>query len=408
MARCDELATYTEEPGRITRRFLSDPMRAVHGRLGGWLQAVGVESRIDAVGNLIGRRPASSGKRTLLIGSHLDTVPHAGRYDGTLGVLLGLAVIEALGDTPLPFNVDLIGFSEEEGVRFSKPYLGSAAIAGCFREEWLTRQDSAGVTMQETISRFGGRCEEIAHAAYRPEDVIGFIEPHLEQGPVLERAGSPVGVVSGIVGQSRLRMEIVGEAGHAGTTPMNCRRDALVAAAGLVSEVRRIADETPHLHATVGQLQVVPNAPNVIPERINLSLDVRHPDDGVREQAVEKMIAAGRRFAEAEGDSFAVVEVTHQSAVSVDESLTAALSDTIAEGGAEPLRLSSGAGHDAVMMAQRFPTAMLFLRHPGGVSHHPDEQVDREDVAVAIEVLTRFVARLATQTQPTTPVGAPT
>lgn len=395
MERCDTVAGCTEEPGRITRRCLTQPMRDVHERLGEWMRDARLEPRADHAGNLIGRRAGQGEDRVLLIGSHLDSVPGAGRYDGVLGVLMGLAAVESLADTPLPFHVDVIGFCEEEGVRFSKPYLGSSAIANRFQSEWLERIDPAGVSLREALQAFGGDPDRIEDAAYAPERVVGYLEPHLEQGPVLDRLDRPVGVVSGIVGQSRLRLEFRGEAGHAGTTPMAGRRDALVPAAALVAEVRRVARRTEGLLATVGKFDVFPNAPNVIPERVELSLDVRHAVDGPREATVGAIVAEAGRLAEQEGCRFKLLEDTSQDAVSVDEGLTNELARAIADCGCEPHRIASGAGHDAVMMAQRFPITMLFVRHPGAVSHHPDERVELEDVAAGIEAMRRFVLRVA-------------
>lgn len=405
MARCDEIAACSESPECLTRRFLTAPMHDVHGLLREWMQELSMSVRLDNVGNLIGRREsAGTKKQTLLVGSHLDTVPGGGKYDGVLGVLVGLAVVEALGEAKLPFNIDVIGFSEEEGVRYSKPYLGSAAVAGVFDPDWLARVDSTGVTLREAITAFGADVSCIGDCAYEAGEVIGYVESHLEQGPVLERSREPVGVVSGIVGQSRLRLRVVGEAGHAGTTPMAGRRDALVAAAAFVSKVREAGVATDDLRATVGHFAVFPGAPNVIPERVEFSLDVRHASDEVRELAVDQLILAGRHIAEAEQCRFEIVEKTAQAAVGVDESLSATLAEAVSDAGHEPLCLPSGAGHDAVVMAQRFPIAMLFVRHPGGVSHHPDERVERDDVAVAIDVLSRFVRRLGDRT-PTQPVS---
>lgn len=370
-------------------------MRTVHDRLRSWMETLGLETRVDATGNLFGRRCSKTATKTLLIGSHLDTVPGGGRYDGILGVLIGLAVAEALDDAELPFNVEVVGFSEEEGVRFSKPYLGSSAVAGCFQSEWLARTDRTGCSVRDAIVEFGGDPDRIADAAYAADSVIGYVEPHLEQGPVLERSGSPVGVVSGIVGQSRLRLEFLGEAAHAGTTPMAGRHDAMICAAAFVTEVRSVANRTASLHATVGKFDASPNAPNVIADRVELALDVRHPNDPIRESAIEALLASAQQLADAEGCTFNVIESTGQPAVTVDADLTDLLAQTVAECADEPLRLSSGAGHDAVIMARAFPTAMLFLRHPDGISHHPDERVDRDDVSVGIEVMTRFVHRLA-------------
>ncbi len=395
MARCDELAACSEDSDRITRRFLTAPMQEVHDRLGSWMRRTRLDPRVDNVGNIIGRRPSDGGTRTLMIGSHLDTVPGGGRYDGVLGVLIGLAVAENLGESKLPFHLDIVGFSEEEGVRYSKAYLGSSAVAGSFQQEWLERADHDGILMREAIALFGLDPDKIADAAYSRDEVIGFVEPHLEQGPVLEREGIPLGMVSGIAGQSRLRLEFNGEAGHAGTTPMLDRCDALAMASEFVCEVRSVGRQTAGLRATVGQMDVTPNAPNVIAGRVELSLDVRHVDDVVRERSVDNLIAAGKRITDAVNGNLVVLEQTSQSAVAVDGPLSELLAESVSHCGHKPMQLFSGAGHDAVMMAQRFPMAMLFLRHPGGVSHHPDERVERDDVAVAIEVMSQFVLRLA-------------
>ncbi|QDT68960.1 Hydantoin utilization protein C [Planctomycetes bacterium MalM25] len=402
MQRCSAIADCTEEPGRITRRCLTGPMVQAHERLSAWMRDAGLDPHADHAGNLIGRRTTSKDSaRVLLIGSHLDSVPGAGRYDGVLGVLMGLAAVEALRDANLPFEIHVIGFSEEEGVRFSMPYLGSSAVAGCFQSEWFERTDPAGVCLRDALTQFGAEPGRIDQAAYSADRVIGYLEPHLEQGPTLERLKQPLGVVSGIVGQTRLRIELRGEAGHAGTTPMEGRCDALVAAAQVVTAVRDIARRTEGLRATVGRIENSPNAPNVIPDRVVLSLDVRHPLDGPREAAIGAMVAEAGRVAKAEGCGMQLYEDSAQDAVAVNEPLTNQLADAIAACGCKPHRVPSGAGHDAVVMAKRFPVAMLFLRHPGAVSHHPDERVDTEDVATGIEAMTRFVLNLAKQDQST-------
>jgi len=397
MARCDELAACSEESGRITRRFLTAPMLEVHDRLGSWMRQANLQTRADDAGNLIGRRIAETAIRTLIVGSHLDTVPGGGRFDGVLGVLIGVAVAETLGDKRLPFHLDVVGFSEEEGVRYSMPYLGSSAVAGLFQQEWLERADSNGTSMREAISAFHLDADSIAEAAYSPDEVIGFVEPHLEQGPVLERAGLPLGVVSGIAGQSRLRLRFQGKAAHAGTTPMLSRCDALAMAAEFVCEVRSLGRQTTGLRATVGRMDVTPNATNVIAGRVELSLDVRHLNNLQRERAIDNLLAAGKRIANRENGTLVVIEQTSQHAMEVDAALSELLAKSIGQCGYETLQMQSGAGHDAVVMAQRFPVAMLFLRHPGGVSHHPDEHVERDDVAAAIEVMSQFVVGLAQQ-----------
>lgn len=397
MARCDELSACSEDKDRITRRFLTPPMHAVHERLTSWMRCASLQTRIDNAGNIVGRQNTGGSSQALILGSHLDSVPNSGRYDGVLGVLIAVAVAESLADRQLPFHLDVVGFSEEEGVRFCLPYLGSTAVTGSFQQAWLDRMDSQGTTMREVISAFKLDPNKIAEAAYSPEEVIGYVEPHLEQGPVLERAGLPVGVVSGIAGQSRLRLEFTGEVGHAGTTPMLSRSDALSMAAELIRKTRAIGRQTKGLRTTIGQLDVTPNAPNVIPGRVELSLDVRHLQDLVRERAINDILAAGKLIAKNEHGSFAMLEQNSQDAVEVDTEMSEMLSQSVRQCGHEPLQLFSGAGHDAVVMARHFPMAMLFLRHPGGISHHPDERVERDDVAVAIATLSNFVVRLATK-----------
>ena len=241
LRRCRQLATYSEDPTCLTRTFLSPPMAEVHRALGEWMQTLGMSARVDAMGNFVGRREGASSKRTLLLGSHLDTVPNAGAFDGVLGVLVALAAVKTLEETPLPFAVDVIGFSEEEGVRFAKPYLGSRAIAGSFDLALLTRQDARQISLQQALLDFGLDPAQIAAAAYHAEEVVGFLEAHLEQGPILESLGVPVGLVEGIVGQSRLRVRFVGAAGHAGTTPMALRRDALAGASEFVLVAEALA-----------------------------------------------------------------------------------------------------------------------------------------------------------------------
>ena len=417
MDRCDELALHTEEPGRITRRFLTPPMRSVHRLIGQWMRELGMTIRVDAAGNLIGRRhagprlqadrrrdfrdssagPLREKKRVLLFGSHLDTVPNAGKYDGILGVMLGLAVVERLGQTPLPFDIDVIGFSEEEGVRYATPYLGSRAVAGTFDTTWFGLYDDSAITMRQAIAAFGLDPDAIGLAAYEPASVIGFIEPHIEQGPVLERAGVAVGVVTRIVGQSRLVVHFRGEAGHAGTTPMIPRKDALVPAARLVAAVQEIGHRNDGLRATVGRLVVLPNASNVIPADVDVSLDIRHASDTVRLAVVDELIRVGTSLAADGNVQFSVTQRNHTESVEVSPRLTGILKNAVAGLGFDPLEMVSGAGHDAVVMAARFPVSMLFLRHPGGISHHPDERVDVDDVGVAIAVLESFIHKLSSE-----------
>ena len=353
--RCDELARCSEEPGRLTRRFGTPALAAARDLVAGWMREAGLEPRVDAAGNLLGAR--GDGPRVLL-GSHLDTVVDAGRYDGPLGVLAAIAVAQRLPDVPL----EVAAFADEEGARFGTAYLGSALLAGRFEERWLDLADADGVTVRSLVG-------DVAVPPRR--DVTAYAELHIEQGPVLEALDAPVGAVTAIAGQTRARVTFTGRAAHAGTTPMALRSDALVAAAAWVLEVHALARATPGLVATVGELRVEPGAVNVVPGRVTATLDVRHADDAVREHAVQTLLAT----VEAE-------LLQSNPAVACDDTGFPA----------DLPRLASGAGHDAVMLAAICPVSMVFVRSPGGISHHPDEAVREPDVAVALDVLTDWVA----------------
>ena len=396
MVRCDQAAAFTEEPGKIARTFLSPPMRGLHSLLSSWMHGTGMTVHLDAAGNLIGRYDGSDANRpVLLIGSHLDSVPDAGKYDGVLGVLLGVAAVQALGGRRLPFGIDVIGFSEEEGVRFRAPFLGSRAICGQFDHSLLNRLDPQGISMTQAFRDFGLDAERIAEAAYPIGRIAGYLEGHIEQGPVLEDLGVPVGVVTAIAGQSKLWMEFRGQAGHSGTLPMAGRRDALAAAAELVLEVERVALETPELRATVGALSVEPGAVNVVPGAARLCVDVRHAHDEIRTAAVAEIHARALRLAARRAVAFQIVEEEHHRAVPADPRLRTLLGAAVEATGQALQQLPSGAGHDAAVMASVAPWAMLFVRSPGGISHSPDERVFEGDVQVALDAVVRFLEMLA-------------
>jgi allantoate deiminase len=399
MTACDRVATFTDAPGEITRLFLSPATKRLQAWLLDYMRQAGLESRIDAVGNVVGHyaaanETAENAGRVLLVGSHLDTVVNAGRYDGVLGVMLGIAAVESLEGERLPFAIDVVGFSEEEGVRFGTPYLGSAAIAGCFDGEWLELTDGQGVRLADAITEFGLEASAIEAAAYDPERVVGFLECHIEQGPVLLQQNLPVAVVSGIAGQSRLRLRMQGTAGHAGTLPMDARSDALAAAAALIVAAETIGHRTPGLRVTVGKIEVEPNLRNVVPGEAVLAVDIRHPDDIQRRLAVESVLHEAREAADARGVKFTCEAIDDQPAIGCDPNLVGHLTKAIKVAGYPFGVTYSGAGHDAVIMSKFCPTAMLFVRHPG-VSHHPSESVDIKDVAVALDVLRRTILNLA-------------
>ncbi len=383
LARCGEIAACTERPGEITRPFLSSPMHRVHALLTGWMQAAGMKVSVDAIGNLRGLYAGASGAAPrVLLGSHLDTVPDAGAYDGILGVLLALAIIEELRGEQLPFAIELIGFSEEEGIRFGRPFLGSLAFTGGLCAEHSQLTDAAGITLATAVREFGLDPSAIGLACFAPE-TVAFFEFHIEQGPVLESANQSLGVVTSIAGQSRLRFIFRGSANHAGTTPMHLRRDALAAAAEWITRVESLAQQREDLVATVGSLIPRPGASNVIPGEVVATLDLRHPSDEIRRGALEEIenaarIAAGRRKVDVGSEP-----VLEQAAVPLHQALIGILDEAVRATGTAPRHMVSGAGHDAMILAPHLPAGMIFLRTPGGLSHHPDEAVLAEDIEAA-------------------------
>jgi allantoate deiminase len=397
MARADALAGYSEEADRLTRRFGTTALAEAGEAVAHWMRAAGMTVRRDAIGNVIGRMGgADPDAPALLLGSHLDTVPDAGRYDGALGVLAGIAVVERLrAGAELPFALEVVAFADEEGSRFGTAFLGSSVLAGSFDPAALRRVDGDCVPLEEAIREFGGDPAALVGAGRARESVIGYAELHIEQGPVLEERGAPLGVVEGIAGQTRAALRFTGSPGHAGTVPMELRRDALGAAAEMVIEVERVARETPGLVATVGELEVLPGAPNVIPGRADLALDLRHAEDPARAEAIARLRERAGEIASGRGVELAWEQLHEQAAVRCDRELTEFMSRAALAAGAHPHRLASGAGHDAAIMAQIAPVAMLFVRCAGGVSHHPDESVSEDDAQIAVDALTRFVELVA-------------
>jgi allantoate deiminase len=402
VARCRALAAISEEPGRLTRRFATRAMTRANALVGGWMAAAGLTVSGDAAGNLVGRRPGTDPDAgTLLLGSHLDTVRDAGAFDGPLGVACAIAALARLRDdgVALPYAVDVLGFSDEEGLRFGTAFLGSRAVAGTLHPDVLALTDDDGVTLGSALAAFGGDPDALAGragASRRGERLLGYCEVHMEQGPALEERGAPVGVVTAIAGATRAEVRFTGSAGHAGTVPMALRHDAACAVAELVLAVEAVARETDGLLATVGRLSARPGAPNVIPGAAVASIDVRHATDGVRLRAVEGLRARAEAIGAARGVGVEWQSLLDSSAVAVDPALTQRFTEAMAGAGLPDVRLPSGAGHDAVALADLCPIAMLFVRCAGGLSHHPDESVDAADVAVALDVLDRVLRSLAT------------
>jgi allantoate deiminase len=370
-------------------------MRLVHDNVAGWMESLGMSVRIDAAGNLRGLYAgSSSASARLFIGSHLDSVPGAGAFDGALGVVLGMALLASLNGERLPFAIEVIGFSDEEGVRFGVPFIGSRAFVGTCDDALLARRDANGRSVADAIHSYGLNPACIADAA-ADAAALGYLEFHIEQGPVLEALGVPLGIVETIVGQTRVEATFTGSAGHAGTTPMDARRDALAGAAEWIGRVEHEAHSTPGLVATVGRIEAQPGAVNVIAGVCATTLDVRHANDDVRAAAVARIARHARDIAVRRGLEIAWAPRLDQPAVSMDPSLVATLERAVRRANAPVHRLPSGAGHDAMIVAARMPAAMLFLRTPRGISHHPDESVLEEDVAVALEVGRHFLHELA-------------
>jgi allantoate deiminase len=382
IARCRYLGQFTDEPGQIKRTFLSPAMRECMQVVQGWMEAAGMQVVTDAAGNLRGRYRGSS-STSLMIGSHLDTVPNSGAFDGVLGVMTGLALIEALEGEKLPFAIELVGFSEEEGVRYSLPFIGSRALVGRLDGDLLAVSDGDGISLAQALKSFGLDPMKIKDCQVS-DDVAAYLEFHIEQGILLESEDKSLGVVQAIAGQSRAEITFTGRARHAGTTPMRLRNDAVAGAAEWISEVERVALRTPGMVATVGDLRTHPGAGNVVAGQLRASLDVRHGEDTVRHQAVDHLLAEALSIATRRGLTTVSKMLMDQPAVNMDARLCALATDAIRGIGIEPVSMVSGAGHDAMILAERIPSTMIFLRSPGGISHHPDESVRPEDVENAL------------------------
>lgn len=390
----------------ILRRALTTAMHDAHRLLRAWAERAGLEVHVDALGNLRARREGPLGSRTLVLGSHVDTVRDAGRYDGPLGVVLSLAIAEALREVPLPFALEVIAISDEEGVRFGRPFLGARALAGTLDTDDLALRDADGVSLAEAIARFdlgsssnglgsNGLGASVDDCAIRPEELLAYVEVHIEQGPVLESLELPVGVVTGIAGHVWRTYVLEGRAGHAGTTPMGLRRDALAAASELTLAVERLALETPGLVATVGQVVARPGGNNVIAGRAELEVDVRSIDASVLAGALARLDAEVAEIATRRGVRSSARDRFASPPVVCAPALRELMEQSVRHVGLPVHALPSGAGHDGRILATLGPIAMLFVRSPEGLSHHPDERVHAVDVAFALDVTLDFVRALA-------------
>ena len=383
LERCAILSRCTETPGTICRTFLSPAMEEACAQLCRWMEEAGLTPCLDCAGNILASGDAGTNSPRLVIGSHFDTVPNAGPYDGVLGVLLALSLAQAQRGRKRNFALDVVAFSEEEGIRFGAPFIGSKAVTDALSPELLAQQDRTGLTLQQVMGQFKTAHPD-ALAPHLACNTCGYLEFHIEQGSELEARSLPLGVVTAITGQIRGTMTFTGKASHAGTTPMAQRHDALAAAAEWIGQVEALALVTPGLAATVGQIAVHPGAVNVIPAETRCSLDLRHTDDTIRGDALSQILRAAEEIATKRCLRFNWSLNYTQPAVPMNPRMIAMAERAVARAGYPVHRMASGAGHDAMVLAPHLPSGMIFLRTPGGLSHHPDEAVLLEDVAAAI------------------------
>jgi allantoate deiminase len=394
--RADELALCSADgPNCLTRLYLTEAHRAAAVLVSDWMRQAGMAVHVDAAGTVVGRLEGvgAPGAPALLLGSHIDTVRNAGKYDGNLGVLAAISVVGELVrlGRALPYPVEILAFGDEEGVRFPVTLTSSRAIAGLFAPEALEARDADGITLRQALRRFGGDPDALPALARRHEDVAGYVEVHIEQGPVLETHDLPVGIVTAISGASRLMVNLEGFAGHAGTVPMALRRDAMAAAAEMVLALEALALERPDIVATVGRIAVAPGAVNVIAGSAEFSVDLRSPSDAARRNAVAEMRLRFREIGLRRGVDVVLRSLYEENAATCDPALMDGLARAVAAEGIAVQRLPSGAGHDGLAMSALCPFAMLFVRCKGGISHNPAEAVAEGDVSVAAAVLRRFL-----------------
>ncbi|HDX8831758.1 MULTISPECIES: allantoate amidohydrolase [Klebsiella] len=398
MARADELAAISETPDALTRVYLSPQHLEANQRAARWMTQAGMTVWQDSVGNICGRYEGEQeGAPAILLGSHLDTVRNAGRYDGMLGVLAAIEVVHGLHQQGrrLKQAIEIVGFCDEEGTRFGITLLGSRGITGTWPESWLAQTDADGVSVAQAMVLAGLDPARIHLAARRPEEIAAYLELHIEQGPCLEQEGLALGVVEAINGARRLNCRFTGEAGHAGTVPMSHRKDALAAAAEWMVRVEILTREQGgNRVATVGTLRCAPGAVNVIPGDVTLTLDIRGPHDQPLDALLDTLLNEAQAIASRRQLRFSAEEFYRIAATACDSGLQQVLSEAVQAVQGRSLTLPSGAGHDAIAMAERWPSAMLFVRCKGGISHHPAESVTADDVALAIAAYSRAVSAL--------------
>lgn len=401
-ARLLEIAEMSEAGPGVTRLPWTQEHRQALDLISAWMKHAGLNVTLDAAGTLIGRTPDMAGRPTLLLGSHQDSVRSGGRFDGIMGIALACLAVRRLREEGmrLPFAIEVLAFADEEGVRFPTALIGPRALAGSFDPTVLEMRDANGTRMRQAMSRFGVDPDKIGNLARPRSDVIGYLETHIEQGPVLESEDQSLGVVTAICGISRHMVTFEGETGHAGTVPMAGRRDALVAAARFIAAISESASEMEACRATIGQIDARPGVVNAIPSEVGLTLELRAPTDEMRRGFRSKAERLAGEIAAQSGATAQVEQTYEQPAVSCDPGAREALSRAMAASGMRVVAIPSGATHDASAMAALCPVGMLFVRCKGGISHRPDEYADANDMDDAIRVLAETLKIMASQGEP--------
>lgn len=398
MQQSDQLAVFSSMQGGLTRAYLTPEHAQAHQQLGLWMQQAGLETWQDSAGNQWGRKvSANPTLATLIIGSHSDTVSNAGKYDGNLGILLGIEALHALADVELPFHVDVVAFADEEGTRFNTTLIGSSSVAGCFQPEWLNVKDKQNVTMAEALDHFGLQANLVGNDARKAQETLAYLEVHIEQGPVLEERDLAVGVVTGIAGAKRYQFTLRGMAGHAGTVPIDMRQDALCGAAEMILAIELYAMQH-DVVATVGKCEIRPSAVNVIPGEVQFTLDIRSLTQLALESCTVELLAQLHVIAQRRNLKMQSQQLYKAQAVPCAEKLQKLWGEVVeTHTGETAFYLASGAGHDAMVMTHITDIGMLFVRCEKGISHHPKEQVLQSDVGVALDCLIGMINKMASE-----------
>ncbi|NDV89928.1 allantoate amidohydrolase [Alteromonas sp. 345S023] len=397
MARCETLGTLTQDPSCLDRRYLTEQHKMANQLTSGWMIEAGMTTWQDAAGNIWGRYLSTvPNAPRLILGSHLDTVPNGGKYDGMLGVVAAISLVALFNGERkhFPYHIDIVGFCDEEGTRFGTTLLGSRALTGKWQDSWRRLKDNQGVSLEQAMADFGLSFDDINSATISATDVLAYLELHIEQGPVLEQENLPVGVVSAIAGAKRFNITVKGMAGHAGTVPMSMRHDALCASAEMLLAVESISQQRAGVVATVGKIENAPNGVNVISGRTLFSLDIRSEDDNLRDAVLAEILQKFDDIATLRNVTLEIEQTHSAPAVHCDGALQNALIAGVEASGIPTKVLASGAGHDAMAMADICPVAMLFTRCKGGISHHPAESITTDDVAASLSVLHHTISTL--------------